>query len=92
MLYVIGLLATAFLIALGVSLRTGRRSRRRSDNLLASLFSGASAVGLVSVWIAVVTLVIPEILASGLGLLVTVGVAIAAPAATTWITRGWLRR
>ena len=94
MLFVIGLLALAlaFLIAVGVSLRSSGRSRRHSDSLLVGLFAGASTVGLIRVWIAVILTLVPEILATAVGLLATLGVAIAAPAVMIWLTRGWLRR
>ncbi len=93
MLVVIGMLALAllFLIPVSVTFRTDGGSRRRSDSLLVGLFSGASTVGLISVWIAVVTFFIPEILTTGVGLLAAFVVAIAAPAAMIWLTRGWLR-
>ena len=92
MLSVIGLLALAFLIPVGVSLRSSGRSRRHCDSLLVGLFAGSATVGLISVWIAVIVIVIPEIWGTGVGLLATLGVAIAAPVAMIWLTRGWLRR
>ena len=69
MLFVIGLmvLALLFLIPVGVSLRTSDRSRRRSDSVLVGLFAGTAAVGLVSVWIAVIVFFIPEILTTAWG-------------------------
>ena len=92
MLFVIGLLALAFLIPLAVSLRSSGRSRRHSDSLLVGLFVGAAAVGLASVWIGAVAYFIPGILTTGVGLLAISGVVIPAPAAMIWLTRGWLRR
>ena len=93
MLFVVALIALAllFLIPVGVSLRSGGRSRRHPDSLLVGLYAGSATVGLVSVWIAVVTFFIPEILTTGVGLLAAFVVAIAAPAAMIWLTRGWLR-
>ena len=92
MLFVIGLLALAFVIPLAGSLRSSGRSRRHSDTLLVSLFVGAASVGLVSVWIAAITCFIPGILTTGVGLLAVCSGVIAAPAAMIWPTRGWLRR
>ena len=93
-LFVIGLLALAllFLIPVGVSLRSGGRSRRHSDSLFVGLFAGSATVGLTSVWIAVIAFFIPEILTTGVGVLTAFGVVIAALAAMIWLTRGWLRR
>ena len=91
MLFVIGLLALAFLIPVAVSLRSRGRSRRHSDSLLVGTFAGSATVGLVSVWIAVIAFFMPEILTTGVGVLTTLGVVIAAPAAMIWLTRGWLR-
>ena len=92
MLFVTGLLALAFLIPLAVSLRSSGRSRNHSDSLIVGTFAGAASVGLVSVWIAAIAFFILEILTTGVGLLATSGVVIAAPAAMIWLTRGWLRR
>ena len=92
MLFVIGLLALAFLIPIAVSLRSSGRSRRHSDSLLVGTFAGAASVGLVSVWTAAIAFFIPEILTTGVGLLAALGVVIAAPAAMIWLTSGWLRR
>lgn len=91
MLFVIGLIALAllFLIPLGVALRNSGRSRLRRDSLVVGLFAGSAAVGLGSVWITVIVFFIPEILTTGVGLLIATGVVIAAPAAMTWLTRGW---
>lgn len=93
MLFVIGLIALVllFLIPVGVSLRSSGHSPRHPDSLLVGLFAGSATVGLISVWIAVVMFFIPEILTTGVGLLAAFGVAIAAPAAMIWLTRGWLR-
>ena len=92
MLFVIGLLALAYLIPFGVTFRSGGLSRRHSDSLLVGLFAGSASVGLVSVWIAANAFFIPGVLTTGVGLLATLGVVIAAPAAMIWLTRGWLRR
>ena len=92
MLFVIGLLALAFLIPATVSLRNSGQSRNHSDSLLVGTFAGAASVGLVSVWIAAIAFCIPGILTTGVGLLAALGVVIAAPAAMIWLTRGWLRR
>ena len=91
MLLVIRPLALLFLIPVSGALRTDGRSRQHSDSLLIGLFAGAATVGLVSVWIAVIAFFIPEILTTGVGLLVAFVVAIAAPTAMIWLTRGWLR-
>ncbi len=94
MLFVFGLivLALLLLIPVGVSLRSSGHSRRRRDSLLVGLFAGSFAVGLVSIWITLIVFFIPEILATGVGFLTTLGVVIAAPAAAILLTRGWLRR
>lgn len=92
MLFVIGLLALAFLIPVGVSLRSSGRSRRHSDSLLVGLFAGSATVGLISVGIAVIVMFIPGILTTGVELFAAFGVVIAAPEAMIWLTRGWLRR
>ena len=92
MLFVIGLLALTFLIPLAGSLRNSCRSRNHSDTLLVGTFAGSASVGLVSVWIAAVAFFIPGVLTTGVGLLATLGVVIAAPAAMIWLTHGWLRR
>ena len=92
MLFLIALLALAFLIPAGVSLHNSGRSRTHSDSLLVGLFVGTASVGLVSVWTAAIAFFIPEILTTGVGLLAALGVVIAAPAAMIWLTSGWLRR
>ena len=92
MLFVIGLLALAFLIPVTVSLRNSGQSRNHSDSLLVGLFAGSAAVCLVSVWIGVVAYFIPEILTTGVGFFAALDVVIAVPAAMIWLTRGWLRR
>ena len=92
MLFVIGLLALAYLFPFGVTFRSGSQSRRHSDSLLVGLFAGSASVGPVSVWIAAIAFFIPGVLTTGVGLLATLGVVIAAPAAMIWLTHDWLRR
>ena len=62
MLFVIGLLALAFLIPLAGSLRNSGRSRNHSDSfsLLVGTFAGLATIGLVSVWIAALRFSSPE--------------------------------
>lgn len=93
MLVVIGPIALALLVLIpvGVSLRGRGRCRRRRDGLLVGLFAGTATVGLVNVWIAAIAFFISVILTTGVGLLTTFSVVIAAPAAMIWLTRGWLR-
>jgi hypothetical protein len=93
MLFVTGLitLVLPFLIPVGVSLRSSGRSRQHSDSLLVGLFAGSATVGLTSVGVSIIAFCVPEILTTGVGLLAAFVVAIAAPAAMIWLTRGWLR-
>ncbi len=88
-LLVLGLL---FLVPVGIAVFGGGRSRKHWDNLLIGLFAGSATVGLTTGWIAVVLIFIPEILASGVGLLAVLGGVISGPAAIIWFTRRWLRQ
>ncbi len=56
------------------------------------LFTGAASVGLVTGFITVVLFFSPDVLVSGVGLLVVLGGVIAISTAMIRVTRGWLRR
>lgn len=63
-----------------------------SDSVLVGPFAGLSTVGLITAWIAVILIFVPEILATDVGWLATFSVVVTAPATMIWLTRGWLRR
>ena len=80
----------SFLIPIGIAVFRGNGSRRLWDSILVGLFNAPASVGLVIGFIAVPVIFAPEFLASGVGWLAVLGVAIAIPVALIRVTRGWL--
>jgi hypothetical protein len=80
-----------FLIPAGIAVVRGHGSRGRWDNILVGLFTGAASVGLVTVYVALVLILVPAILVSGVSWLAVFGGGVAISAVMIRVTRDWLR-